>query len=71
MLLSLLLYSFSTGMFSSREIERSTHADVTLRFVCAKGLLEFAALEDVTKLTVLGESIGRKVYKDTIVGLLK
>ena len=37
----------------------------------AEGLLEFAALEDVTKLTVLGESIGRKVYKDTIVGLLK
>ena len=32
----------------------------------AEGLLEFAALEDVTKLTVLGESIGRKVYKDTI-----
>lgn len=31
----------------------------------AEGLLEFAALEDVTKLTVIGESIGRKVYKDT------
>ncbi len=37
----------------------------------AEGLLEFAALEDVTKLTVLGESIGRKVYKDTIVRLQK
>ena len=37
----------------------------------AKGLLEFAALEDVTKLTVLGESIGRKVYKDTMVLLQK
>jgi len=37
----------------------------------AEGLLEFAALEDVTKLTVLGESIGRKVYKDTVVRLQK
>jgi hypothetical protein len=37
----------------------------------AEGLLEFAALEDVTKLTVLGESIGRKVYKDTMVHLQK
>lgn len=37
----------------------------------AEGLLEFAALEDVTKLTVLGESIGRKVYKDTMVRLQK
>jgi len=34
-------------------------------------LLEFAALEDVTNLTVLGESIGRKVYKDTITALPK
>jgi hypothetical protein len=37
----------------------------------AAGLLEFAALEDVTKLTVLGESIGRKVYKHTMVRLQK
>jgi hypothetical protein len=37
----------------------------------AEGLMEFAALEDVTKLTVLGESIGRKVYKDTMVLLRK
>ena len=37
----------------------------------AEGLFEFAALEDVTKLTVLGESIGRKVYKDTMVLLRK
>ena len=37
----------------------------------AEGLLEFAALEDVMKLTVLGESIGRKVYKDTMVLLQK
>ena len=37
----------------------------------AEGLMEFAALEDVTKLIVLGESIGRKVYKDTMVLLRK
>jgi hypothetical protein len=37
----------------------------------AEGLLEFAAIEDVTKLTVLGESLGRKVYKDTMVRLQK
>jgi hypothetical protein len=37
----------------------------------AERLLEFAALEDVTKLTVIGESIGRKVYKDTMVHLQK
>ena len=37
----------------------------------AEGLLEFAELEDVMKLTVLGESIGRKVYKDTMVLLQK
>ena len=35
----------------------------------AERLLEFAALEDITKLTVLGEGIGRKVYKDTMVRL--
>jgi len=37
----------------------------------AEGLLEFTALDDVTKLTVLGESVGRKVYKDTMVLLQK
>ncbi len=37
----------------------------------AEELLEFAALEDVTKLTVIGESIGRNVYKDTMVHLQK
>jgi hypothetical protein len=37
----------------------------------ADSLLEFAALEDVTKLTAFGESIGRKVYKDTMVLLQK
>ncbi len=46
-----------------------SHAADAIEF--AKGLLEFAALEDVTKLTVLGESIGRKVYKDTMVLLQK
>ena len=40
----------------------------------AEGLLEFAALDDVTKLTVIGAndgSFGRKVYKDTISSLRK
>jgi hypothetical protein len=37
----------------------------------AEEMLEFAALEDVMKLTVLGASIGRKVYKDTMVRLQK
>ena len=37
----------------------------------AESLLDFAALEDVTKLTVIGESIGLKVYKDTMVLLQK
>ena len=46
-----------------------SHAGDAIEF--AEGLLEFAALEDVTKLTVLGESIGRKVYKDTMVLLRK
>jgi protoporphyrinogen oxidase len=38
----------------------------------AEGLLEFAALDDVKKLTVIGAndaSIGRKVYKDTMASL--
>jgi len=35
----------------------------------AEGLLEFAVLDDVTKLTIVGANnatIGRKVYKDTM-----
>ena len=32
----------------------------------AEGLLEFAALDDVTKLTALGESVGGKVYNETV-----
>ena len=39
-------------------------ADAAIAF--AENLLEFAAMEDVIKLTVIGPSIGRKVYKDTI-----
>jgi hypothetical protein len=41
-----------------------SHAADAIKF--AESLLEFAALVDVTKLTVIGESIGRKVYKDTM-----
>jgi hypothetical protein len=46
-----------------------SHAEEAIKF--AESLLEFAALVDVTKLTVIGESIGRKVYKDTMVHLQK
>jgi hypothetical protein len=46
-----------------------SHVEDAIEF--AEGFLDFAALEDVTKLTVLGESIGRKVYKDTMVLLRK
>ena len=35
MLLALLVYSYCTGIFSSRQIERSSHTDVAVRFVCA------------------------------------
>ena len=34
-LLGLLLYSYATGVFSSRQIERSTHENVAARFLCA------------------------------------
>ena len=34
MMLALLLYSYSHGVFSSREIERSTYVDIGVRFVC-------------------------------------
>jgi len=46
-----------------------SNAEEAIEF--AEGLLEFTALDDVTKLTVLGESVGRKVYKDTMVLLQK
>jgi transposase len=35
MLLALLVYSYCTGTFSSRQIEASTHSDVAVRFLCA------------------------------------
>ena len=35
MLLALLVYSYCTGQFSSRQIERATHCDVPVRFLCA------------------------------------
>lgn len=34
MLLALLIYSYATGRFSSREIERATHTDVAMRYIC-------------------------------------
>jgi transposase len=35
MMLALLIYSYATGTFSSRQIERSTHDLVPVRFLCA------------------------------------
>jgi transposase len=35
MLLSLLVYSYATGVFSSRQIERSTYENVAVRLLCA------------------------------------
>jgi transposase len=35
MLLGLLVYSYTTGVFSSRQIERSTHENVAVRLLCA------------------------------------
>ena len=35
MLLALLVYSYATGVFSSRRIERSTFLNVAVRYVCA------------------------------------
>ena len=35
MLLALLIYSYATGVFSSRQIERSTHDCVPVRLLCA------------------------------------
>jgi len=40
-----------------------SNVETALEF--AENLLEFAAMEDVTKLTVIGPSVGRKVYKDS------
>jgi transposase len=35
MLLGLLIYSYATGMFSSRQIERATYENVAMRLLCA------------------------------------
>lgn len=35
LLLGLLVYSYATGVFSSRQIERSTHENVAVRLLCA------------------------------------
>lgn len=35
MLLGLLIYSYATGMFSSRQIERATYENVAVRMLCA------------------------------------
>ena len=35
MLLGLLIYSYATGMFSSRQIERATYENVAVRLLCA------------------------------------
>ena len=35
MLLGLLIYSYCTGTFSSRQIEASSHSDIAVRFLCA------------------------------------
>ncbi len=35
MMLALLIYSYATGTFSSRQIERSTYDQVPIRFLCA------------------------------------
>jgi transposase len=34
MMLSLLIYCYATGRFSSREIEIATHSDVAVRYIC-------------------------------------
>jgi hypothetical protein len=35
MMLALLIYSYTNGLFSSRRIERTTHRDVAIRYLCA------------------------------------
>jgi transposase len=34
MMLALLIYSYATGRFSSREIEGATHTDIAVRYIC-------------------------------------
>lgn len=38
MMLTLLIYSYITGRFSSRRIEESTHSDVIVRYICGGDL---------------------------------
>jgi len=38
MMLSLLIYSYATGRFSSRKIEEATHSDVIVRYICGGDL---------------------------------
>jgi len=38
MMLSLLIYCYATGRFSSREIEQSTYHDVAVRYICGGNL---------------------------------
>ena len=35
LMLALLIYSYANGLFSSRRIERATHRDVAIRYLCA------------------------------------
>ena len=54
----------STELSGVRDIHWGfSHAEDAIEF--AENLLELAAMEDVTKLTVIGSSVGRKVYKDS------
>ena len=53
----------STELAGVRDIHWGfSNADTAIEFT--ENLLEFAAMEDVAKLTVIGPSVGRKVYKD-------
>jgi transposase len=38
MMLSLLIYCYSSGRFQSRKIEEATHTDVAVRYICGGGL---------------------------------
>jgi transposase len=35
MMLGLLIYSYASGLFASRQIERASHDSVAVRFLCA------------------------------------
>ena len=59
------------NMAPYESMELNGFRDIHWGFSNAAEAIEFAAKDDVTKLTVLGESVGRKVYKDTMVLLQK